>query len=112
MRAARVTLGLMPMPPDIRAVLARARAAVQQHLGQPVTIGGRAVRAVISVTEAAPTLGGMRHPMTEPACLIHPDDAPGVTQGDAVQVGDAHYVIADLQPRADGWWTAVLREAP
>ena len=50
--------------------------------------------------------------MTEPACLIHPDDAPGVTQGDAVQVGDTHYVIADLQPRADGWWTAVLREAP
>lgn len=94
---------------DFADAIAKGRAAVQRHLGQDVTIAGRAVRVVWTVTEAAPMLGGLRQPMTEPACLVHPDDATGIERGQAVAKGGETFVIADTQPRTDGWLLLVLR---
>ncbi len=95
--------------PDFSAAIAKGRAAVRKHIGQDVSISGRVVRAVWTVTEAAPMLGGLRQPMTEPACLVHPDDAPGIERGQSVARGADTYVIADVYPRADGWLFLAMR---
>lgn len=95
--------------PDFAYAIARGRDAVRSHLGHEVTIAGRVVRVVWTIAEAAPMLGGLRQPMTEPACLVHPDDAAGVDRGQAVTRGAESYVVADIQPRADGWLLLVLR---
>lgn len=93
-------------------LVAAARDVVRQHLGVPVTLDGRSVRVVWTVSEAAPTLGGLRQPVMEPAVLLHPADVcAGVAPGAVLVRDGVTYTVADVQPRADGWLHLILRAA-
>lgn len=97
---------------DFERIVSSARDVVRQHLGVPVQIGERTVRVIWTVTEAAPTLGGLRQSIVETAALLHPQDAahPDVTRGAVVARDGKTWTVADVLPRADGWTVLILRE--
>lgn len=103
----------MPEVPDFAQRVAAARDIVRQHLGVPAMLGTRPVRVVWTVTEAAPTLGGLRQGIIEPAALLHPQDAahPDVARGATLIRDGVQWVVADVHPRTDGWVMLVLRGA-
>lgn len=94
---------------DFHSVLAKARHAVRKHLGQDVLINGTPRRVGWLVLEAAPMLGSLRQPLTETACLLHPDDVMGAVKGAIVEGVEGRFIVADIQPRTDGWWLLILR---
>lgn len=98
------------MAADFSALTQAARNVVRTHLGVPVTIQGRAVRVVWVVSDNAPSAGGARLPLVEPMALLHPDDmGSDVEPGATLARGGDFYTIADVQERADGWRTLILR---
>lgn len=102
----------MPEPAaDFDRLVSSARDVVRQHLGVPVQIGERTVRVIWTVTEAAPTLGGLRQGIVETAALLHPQDAvhPDVTRGAVVVRDGKTWTVADVLPRSDGWTMLILR---
>lgn len=97
---------------DFERLVSSASDVVRQHLGVPAQIGERTVRVIWTVTEAAPTLGGLRQSIVETAALLHPQDAASldVTRGAVVARDGKTWTVADVLPRSDGWTMLILRE--